>query len=319
MTIVVFGSINMDLVARVPHLPVQGETLIGHHFDTVPGGKGANQAVAIAQLGVHTQMVGRLGTDGFSKPLLDSLQQSGVECDRVWLDPAHHSGVAIIAVDEQGENHIIVIPGANGQLDQGDVERLKPLLPEASHLMLQLEVPLDAVVAAARVAKAAGVTVVLDPAPARADLPDELLACTDILTPNQIEATQLTGHPVHDYATAEQAARQLQRRGVATVIVKLGSQGSLCVSEGKTLITPAMPVEVVDTVAAGDAFNGGLVTALEDGRSLEEALRWATAAATLCVSQHGAQSSMPDRPTLEAFLAQLPNEASIKAGLTQRH
>lgn len=306
MRVIVFGSINMDLVARTPRLPSPGETLIGHRFETVPGGKGANQAVAVARLGISTEMVGRVGSDAFGQDLLAGLRASGVGCEQVTIDPSTHSGVAVIAVDDASENHIIVIPGANGQIDDQDIARLQGLLPGATALLLQLEVPLPMVIAAAKAAKQAGVVVMLDPAPARSDLPAELYALVDILTPNQVEAAQLVGFDITDRHSAARATAILHDRGVHTVILKLGSQGVLCATPSEQFEVPAFSVKAVDTVAAGDAFNGGLAAGLAQGYPIHEAIRQATAVAALSVTKPGAQPSLPTEAELAAFLAAQP-------------
>ncbi len=303
MAVISFGSLNMDLVARSPHLPKPGETLTGHSFETIPGGKGANQAVAVARLGIPTQMVGRVGGDGFGRSLLNALQTDGVGCDSVAVDEAIHSGVAMIAVDDASENHIIVVPGANGRVGEPEVAQLSRLLPTAQVLLLQLEVPLSAVVAAAVAAKQAGVLVILDPAPARTDLPHDLYPLIDILTPNQVEAAQLVGFPVGDRPAALAAAETLQQRGVNTVVIKLGRQGALCLTAEGAFDVPSFPVQAVDTVAAGDAFNGGLAAAIAQGLALPEATRHAAAVAALSVTKAGAQPSLPSRSSLEAFLS----------------
>lgn len=303
MSIVVFGSINIDLVARTPRLPIPGETLVGRSFATIPGGKGANQAVATARLGVATEMVGRVGGDIFGQDLLRELSINRVGCDRVLVDHATHSGIAVITVDDASENNIVIIAGANGQMDLEDVDRLKPLLPQSKILLLQLEIPFPAVVAAAEAAQEAGVTVILDPAPARSDLPDRLYAAIDIITPNQVEASQLVNFPVMNPETASKAAEVLHQHGVGTVIVKLGKQGAICLTEAATFMVSAFPVKAVDTVGAGDAFNGGLAAALAVGMSLPQAVRQASAVAALSVTQAGAQSSLPTRGELDNFLA----------------
>jgi ribokinase len=309
MGVIVFGSVNMDLVARTPRLPAPGETLIGYSFNEVPGGKGANQAVATARLGIPTQLVGRVGGDQFGAALRTGLIASGVGCEALLTDSTTHSGVAVIAVDDSSENNIIIVPGANGQVGSADVERLQELLKDRANrteptvLLLQLEVPLPAVVAAAQVAKQAGATVILDPAPAQAELPAELYPLIDITTPNQVETGQLVGFPVEDLASAQRAAQVLQQRGVGTVIIKLGKQGALCVSPNQTFEIPVFPVQAVDTVAAGDAFNGGLAAGLAVGLSLQQACRQAAAVAALSVTRSGAQPSLPSGSELEAFLA----------------
>lgn len=301
-SVIVFGSINMDLVVQSPRLPIPGETLVGHKFFTAPGGKGANQAVAIARLGISTQMVGRVGGDSFGDELINSLQTAGVQTDYVLVDETTSSGVAAIAVDDAGENQIIVIPGANGRVDFTDVERLKSLLPKATALLLQFEIPIPAIVAAAQAAKQARVTVILDPAPAQKNLPQEVYPLIDIITPNEIEVGQLVGFPVDGLEAAAKAADVLLERGVGTAIIKQGAKGAFCASKKETFSVRAFPVTVVDTVAAGDAFNGGLAAALVSGLSLQQAVVWGAAAGALAATKSGAQSSMPDRETFNAFL-----------------
>lgn len=302
MSVIVFGSVNMDLVARSPRLPVPGETLIGEDFATVPGGKGANQAVAVARLGVPTQMVGRVGNDTFGRELLSSLRTEGVGC-AFRVDPSTHSGVAIITVDAEGENHIVIIPGANGEMDETDLGRLQSLLPSAKVLLLQLEIPIESVLAAARSAREAGVTVILDPAPGRTNLPAELYSLVDVLTPNQVEAGQLVGFPISDAEMAAEAGEILRQRGANTVIVKLGRRGALYVSTDGTFLVHAFPVTAVDTVAAGDAFNGGMAAAIAEGLSLSQAVVWGAAAGAIAVTKQGAQVAMPTRKELEKLLS----------------
>jgi ribokinase len=312
MTIIVFGSINIDLAAKTPRLPQPGETIIGSNFFTAGGGKGANQAVAAARLGTSTHIIGRVGNDKFAEELLTNLQSYGLSTDNVLIDQNTHSGVAIIAVDETGQNNIIVIPGANNNVGEADIERLKKLLTGATSLLLQLEIPLEVVQEAAKAARQAGVRVILDPAPARADLPlaepskrIELYPLIDIMTPNEVEASQLVGFRVNDTETAIVAAKQLQERGVKNVIVKLGDRGAVAVTADETFFVPAFAVEAIDTVAAGDAFNGGLASALDAGLSLSEAVRWGAAAGALCTTKVGAQGAMPDRATFDKFLQNL--------------
>jgi ribokinase len=300
MSVVVFGSINMDLVVRAPRLPAPGETLTGHTFFSVPGGKGANQAVACGRLGMLTKMVGRVGQDVFAVALRESLAAAGVDIAGV-VATEGPSGVAAIAVDDAAENTIVVVPGANGAVGAEDVARLDAALAGARVLLLQLEVPLDAVVAAARAARRRGVTVVLDPAPAR-ELPAELYPLADIITPNETEAGILLGFPVRDEAAAERAARGLLARGVGRVVLKLGGRGVYAADPSAGALHPAFPVTPVDTVAAGDAFNGGLAAALSEGRPFEEALRWGLAAGAISVTRAGAQPSMPSRAELLALL-----------------
>ena len=301
MAVVVFGSINMDLVVQTPRLPAAGETLTGRHFFTASGGKGANQAVACARLGTTTRMVGRIGDDLFGSTLRDNLYNDGVDVSGVATTHDYPSGVAVIAVNDAAENTIIVVPGANGAIDPDDLAQLDIALTGARVLLLQLEIPLDYVVAAARHARQRNVTVILDPAPARR-LPDELYGLVDILTPNETETSELVGFPIAGIETAERAARVLFERGADGVIIKMGGKGTYLDNGEIREFLPAFPVTAVDTVAAGDAFNGGLATALDEGRSLVEAIRWGMAAGACSVTKSGAQPSLPRREEVEALL-----------------
>ena len=302
MTVVVFGSINMDLVVRTPRLPAPGETLTGYTFFTAPGGKGANQAVACARLGAPTRMVGRVGDDLFGEQLRASLRSFGVQDDGVLTTPGP-SGVALIAVDDLAENTIVIVPGANGSVSIADIPRLEAVLDGARILLVQLEVPIETVVAAARAAHTRGVTVILDPAPAL-PLPDELYALADIITPNEHEAATLTGIAVRDDQGAIAAARALIARGARRVAIKLGARGALTADTEGEQFWSSFTVTPVDTVAAGDAFNGGLAVALSEGRSFNEAIRGGLAAGALSVTRHGAQPSMPERNEVLTLLAQ---------------
>lgn len=301
MTIAVFGSINMDLVVRAPRFPKPGETLSGHTFYTAPGGKGANQAVAAARLGVSTFMVGRVGQDVFSKALLESLQANRVNIDGIWRDPDHPSGTAVIMVDDSAENSIIIVPGANGAINSDDLNRLEEALKTASHLLLQLEIPVGMVVAAAKLARQRGVTVILDPAPAR-PLPEELYRSVDWITPNESEASILMQKTIQTEREAAEAASMLHERGVPKVVIKMGSKGAFWSDGKQERFLPAYSVQAVDTVAAGDAFNGALAAALSEEKPVTEALTWAMAAGALSTTRYGAQPSMPERKELLAFI-----------------
>ena len=303
MSVVVFGSINMDLVARVSRLPSPGETLTGHAFQTFPGGKGANQAVACARLGAETKMVGRVGGDQFGEVLIERLKAENVEITHVGIDVDIPSGVAQITVNGEGENFIIVVPGANGRVGPADLQRLETALDEARVLLMQLEIPLDAVVAAARMAKQSGILVMLDPAPAMS-LPDELYEHVDILTPNTTEAATLVGFAVDRVDDAAHAAEVLLDRGAAQVVVKMGEIGAFALGAEERRLHKAIPVEAVDTVAAGDAFNGALAVALTEDTSFQEAVHWGIAAGALAVTKAGAQSAMPNRESMLALLAE---------------
>lgn len=302
MSVCVFGSLNMDLVVRTVKLPLAGETVRGHDFEAIPGGKGANQAVALARQGLAVEMVGRVGHDSYGTQLLDYLEAESVGLDGVVLDPSVPSGLALITVAESGDNQIVLAAGANGRVELTDVERLKPLLSQAKFLLLQLEVPLAAVIAAAKAAKASGLRVVLDPAPALGMLPRALCEGVDIITPNQLEAGRLAGFPVTTLEDALGAARVLQKRGIPEVVVTLGEAGAVCATPDAVLVVPPFKVHPVDTTAAGDAFNGAMVAALYQGRSLYEACVWGNGAGALAATRPGALRSLPHADELEEFL-----------------
>lgn len=312
MSVLVFGSLNWDIVTRVPRLPQAGETLAGREFWQASGGKGANQAVAAARLAAPTAMVGCVGADNFGRELLSQLQQAGVDASGVRLNPEVQTGVATIAVDDAGENAIAIVAGANGCVTPDDALRLQPHLSQASVLLLQLEVPVAAVVAAARAARAAGVTVMLDPAPVPPEFPEELYDLADILTPNAVEAGQLLGRSVNSETAALAAARSLREKGVETAIVTLGDRGVAYArgnadGETETRFVPAFAVTAVDTTAAGDAFNGAFAAATARGLPFKTALQWGMAAGALTAAGSGAQSAMPDESQLAAVL--LPSES----------
>jgi len=307
--VTVAGSLNMDLVVRTPRIPRPGETIIGGEFRTVPGGKGANQAVAAARLGAQVAMVGRVGDDAFGGLLLDNLAAAGVDHAFVTRDPQAATGVALIEVDDAGQNSIVVVSGANKRLSPADVEAAAAAIGAADVLLLQLENPLETVTRAAQVARAQGVTVILNPAPAR-PVPDGLLGLVDVLIPNESETALLTGLPVGDQEEAQAAAAALRRMGVATVILTLGERGALLAYEGGAELFPAFDVTPVDTTAAGDAFVGGLAVALAEGRPLWEAVRWGNAAGALATMTLGAQPSLPTRQALEKMLARGKTKSS---------
>ncbi|BDG05433.1 ribokinase [Anaeromyxobacter oryzae] len=288
--VVVVGSLNMDLVVRAPRLPAPGETILGGAFATVPGGKGGNQAVAAARLGARTAMVGRVGDDAFGRALRAGLEADGIDCAAVRDLRGEATGVALIVVDDDGRNGIVVAPGANARLAPDDVP--EAVLAGASVVALQLEVPLAVVEATARRARALGRTVVLNPAPAR-PLPPALLADADLLVPNEIEAGMLTGVAVDSIDRAFDAGARLREQGAHTVLVTLGERGVVLVSAEGARHFPARSVKAVDTTAAGDTFIGGLCAALARGRPLPDAIGFAQAAAAISVTRPGAQPSIP--------------------------
>jgi ribokinase len=295
--IAVIGSLNMDLVAVAPRIPVAGETIIGSSFLTAPGGKGANQAYAAAKLGGETAMLGRVGADDFGRAMRKNLADVGCNATGV-RDVAGPSGVALIFVAESGANSIVVAPGANHKLMPNDIAGDAQLFDGCSVVLLQLETPLETVTAAAHYAKQRGARVILDPAPAPASaLPEELLNTVDILTPNESEAAMLAGLPPRPL-TADEAgdiARTLQAKGTPTVIVKLGEQGCLLADGTEQTLIRAPKVKAVDTTAAGDVFNAALAVALSEGKNLKAACEFAVKAGSVSVTRMGAQSSAPSR------------------------
>jgi ribokinase len=301
MAIAVFGSINMDLVARSPRLPKPGETLTGYSFHTIPGGKGANQAVACARLGARTYMIGRVGGDEFGKKLKEELEGAGANHANVMIDQENSSGVALIAVEDSAENMIIVIPGANGAIGEDDLARLEEILPRTQVLLLQLEIPLETIISAARIAKKHQVKVILDPAPAQV-LPNEIYPLLDIITPNETETERLVGFPINGKQDAAKAARELKHRGVRDVIIKMGRHGAFALIDDQEKFFDVYQVKAIDTVAAGDAFNGALAVGLSEGLSIEESIRWGMACGAISVTREGAQTAMPERDELLTFL-----------------
>ncbi len=300
--IVVVGSLNMDLVVRSPRLPRPGETLRGGPFATYPGGKGANQAVAAARLGAPTAMIGRVGADGFGQMLRIAAEVDGVNIDHVADTTSMSTGVALITVEDGGQNTIVIASGANAALTPEDVEDAAALIASASVLLIQLEVPLPAVTRAAAIAHAAGATVILNPAPAPAGrLPADLLANVDYLAPNESEATAFLEEP--GGAPPRILARALAAvTGVPNAIITLGEYGAVLSGPAGPLFQPAFRVRAVDSTAAGDAFVGGFAVALSEGLSPEEALRWGCAAGALAATRPGAQSSLPRRAEVLALL-----------------
>jgi ribokinase len=302
----VVGSLNMDFVAQVNRLPAPGETVLGRDFKMIPGGKGANQACAAGKLGgssIAVRMIGRVGYDMFADHLKASLSAAGVDVTFVHATRAQSTGVALIWVDKEGQNSIVVASGANHELAAADVEAMRKAFEGASMALFQLETPLDTVEAALKLAREEGATTMLDPAPAQL-LPAGLLAHVDILTPNESEALLLCGRPAArvTLADAPSLAAALRRMGPKTVILKLGGQGCLLLDDSGPRRFPAFPVEVRDTTAAGDTFNAALAVALAEGKPMDEAIPFANAAAAISVTRLGAQASAPSRAEVEEFL-----------------
>jgi len=301
--VAVVGSSNMDLVVKSDRIPIVGETILGGDFLMVPGGKGANQAVAAAKLGAEVLFIAKLGDDIFGTQSLANFKKVGVNTKFISITKDSPSGVALIMVDAKGNNSIVVAPGANQKLSAGDVRKAKADIASCGAAVAQLEISLETVMCAAQIAKKAKVPFILNPAPAR-KLPVELLKLVDVLTPNETEAQILSGVAVNDETTAKAAAQKLLETGVGTVILTMGIQGYLLAGRGGVEFVGAHKVKAVDTTAAGDAFTGGLAFALANGQPIADAARFANYVAALSVTRMGAQPSMPSLREVEKFMKQ---------------
>lgn len=299
--ITVVGSIHMDFFILLEHLPIPGETVLGKRFVMQPGGKGANQAVAAARLGAKTYMVGRVGNDIFANEVIENFKRNNVKVDYVKRDPETHTGVAFIFVDAKGENMIAVASGADARVSPSDVDDAMDIISKSDVLLLQLEIPIETVVYAARKAYENNVKVILNPAPARS-LPEEIFKYIYILTPNRVEAQMLSNVEIRSTEDVLKAARVLMSKGVKSIVVTLGAEGALLISGDREIHIPAFKVKPVDTTGAGDAFNAALAVAIAEGKSLEEAVRWANAAAAIKITRVGAQAGLPYRKDLKEFL-----------------
>ncbi|QMU30394.1 ribokinase [Adhaeribacter radiodurans] len=297
--ITVIGSTNMDMVVKTTHLPVPGETVLGGSFFMNPGGKGANQAVAVARLGGDATFVTKIGTDVFGKQSKQLFEEEGINTSCILSDPTSPSGVALITVDQIGENSIVVASGANANLMPADVENCLQKIGKIDIILLQLEIPIETVDFVTQYAAGKNILVIVNPAPANL-LSTELLKRIDIITPNAKEAEMLSGVEVNSMEDAKKAAMVLYEKGVKNVIVTLGSQGALLFTEERFTMVPAQKVATVDTTAAGDVFNGALAVALAEGQELIPAVEFACLAAALSVTKLGAQSSIPYRNELIA-------------------
>jgi len=299
--IVVVGSSNTDMVIQVPRLPLPGETVLGGRYSVSAGGKGANQAVAAARAGGHVSFISKVGNDDLGERALEGFRNEGIDTSHIKQDPDAPTGVAMIYVNDRAENCIAVAAGANENLSETDITLAGEIIAEASVLVVQLEIPIQTVEKAVQLAAAADVLVILNPAPAQV-LSDDLLRHISILTPNETEASLLTGMEVNDNLDA--VADKLHEKGVKTVIITLGSKGSFISSDSFSGLIPAFTVNAVDTTAAGDVFNGALAVGLASKYSLKNAVHFASAAAALSVMRMGAQASAPTYKEINEFLSE---------------
>lgn len=299
--ILVVGSLNMDMVANVDHIPVVGETILTNSLTLIPGGKGANQAYAAGRLGADVTMLGAVGSDSYADMLMASLKSAGVEVESILRKEDTSTGVAMIAVNAEGDNSIIVISGANAVLTPEDIETKMEILKESDIVILQLEIPLETVLYTAKMAKSFGKMVILDPAPVPKEFPEELYQYVDIIKPNETELSMLTGLSSTE-DDIENGARELKNRGVRDVMVTLGDKGVYIDSEecGAYLV-PGHKVNAVDTTAAGDTFTAALAIMLAQGKNIKEAAEFANYVSSIVVTRKGAQSSIP---TLEEVMHQ---------------
>jgi ribokinase len=299
--ILVIGSLNADLVVRASRFPAPGETIQGEDLVIIPGGKGANQAVAAARLGARVAMIGRVGADPFGSTLIENLKQNDVDVRRVIRDHTTPTGTAVIVVDSHGQNSIVLSSGANGKVSSSDIG--PDSFVDSSLLLLQFEIPFETVVHSANLARKKKLRILLNPAPART-IPDELLKAADFILPNETELGLLTGRTIGDLASVEAASHTLVARGAQNIVVTLGANGALIVNKNGAKHIPSYQVKVVDTTAAGDAFVGGLAVGLLNGKSLEDAVQYACACGALAVTKFGAQPSLPTTEDVEKLLIQ---------------
>jgi len=307
--IVVVGSSNTDMIIKTARLPGPGETVLGGRFLMAPGGKGANQAVAAARAGGRVHFIARVGGDLFGDSALQGFRRAEIHVNHVLVDDGAHSGIALIIVNEDGENSIAVASGANARLSPDDIRRARDTIGRAGILLVQLEIPMETVEEAVRIAAESGAKVIMNPAPARALNPG-LLQRIDFLTPNENEIENITGIRVETEKDAAAAARLLLQHGVKTVLITLGHRGAYVAGEGIRKLVPGFKVEAVDSTAAGDVFSGALAVAIAENKPLLDAVRFANAAAAISVTRMGAQPSAPNREEIEAFLGARANGQS---------
>ncbi len=290
--VLVVGSANMDLVVQCSRFPLPGETIFGNNFQMFPGGKGANQAVSCARLGIKTSFIGKMGRDELGNRLSETMKKDGVDLTNLFTDEKEHTGTALITVDSNGQNQIIVISGSNMKLTASDIRKKRAVFERARVVLTQLEIPIETVIETARLARENNSIFILNPAPA-CELPDEILPLIDYLTPNETELQLLSNMMVTDENSAVEAAKLLLAKGAQNIIITLGEKGALLVNQYHTELFATTKVEVVDTTAAGDAFNGALAYSLACGKKISEAIYFANKAASISVTRLGAQSSMP--------------------------
>ncbi|MBP1996637.1 ribokinase [Paenibacillus eucommiae] len=298
--ILVIGSINIDFVIRVPYIPIIGETIMGQSIERIAGGKGANQAFTAAKLGASVTMLGKVGGDEFGAPLIKNLQQVGVHTDYIHTEAGASSGLAIINVNDEGDNSIVVLSGANELCDTSYIRAHEHLFQEAEVVILQMEIPEETVYQAIDLARKYNSVVILNPAPAPDSIHADVWSKIDYLIPNETELQKLSGMDVHSIDTAELAAKKLLSQGVKQIIVTLGSKGSLFVNANETIHFPAPIVKVVDTTAAGDSFVAAFAVGLTEGKSEKDAIAFAIQVSSMVVTRAGAQRSIPDRKEVDA-------------------
>lgn len=300
--VTVMGSFVVDLMGRAPHLPVPGETVKGIMFKMGPGGKGSNQGVAAKRSGADVNMITKLGKDGFAEIALKSFTNEGIDIKFIFQDEQYTTGTALILVDDiTSENEILVTLAACDHITDEDIDKVKSTIINSKVFLTQLETNVDAVEKTINIASSNGVLVILNPAPIQ-QIPDELLKKVNILTPNEVEASILSGIEIITIEDAKQSAEILMQRGAKNVIITLGSKGSLVVTKNKTKFIESLKVNVVDTTGAGDAFNGGLATALAEGKDIFEAAEFANAVGALSVTKIGTAPSMPYRNEIDKFI-----------------
>lgn len=304
--VTVFGSFVVDLMARAPRLPVPGETVLGSFFKQGAGGKGFNQGIAAHKSGGDVTMITKLGRDSLAAVATDAMDSVGLSKDHLFYSETEPTGVALISVDENtSQNEIIIVPGACATISDEDIASVAERIRESAYLLLQLEVNQDANEKVAAMAKAAGVKVIVNTAP-YSPVTDEFLSGCYLVTPNEVEAEELTGICVSDLESADKAAKVFKDKGVQNVVITLGSRGVYVNEDGKSEIVPAYKVNAIDTTGAGDAFNGGLLTALSEGKTIGEAARFANALAAISVQRIGTTPAMPTRAEIDKFLEEHP-------------